>query len=111
MGLFSSRPQNTPHILTIPEITERITPICKQYMVNKVFLFGSYARGEATVSSDIDIRIEAGEIKDLFALSGFRQAIIAALGIEVDIISASINTLDAALRENLEREEILLYAA
>ncbi|SDP64781.1 nucleotidyltransferase family protein [Selenomonas ruminantium] len=96
---------------TIDAIKEKITPICKQYMVKKVFLFGSYARGDAKEGSDIDIRIEAGNIEDLFTLSSFRQDIIAALGIEVDIISASITSLDTPLRKNLESEEILLYAA
>lgn len=96
---------------TVDTIREKITPICKQYMVKKVFLFGSYARGDAKEGSDIDIRIEAGNIDDLFKLSAFRQDIIAVLGIEVDIISANITTLDIPLRQNLEKEEILLYAA
>ena len=96
---------------TIDTIKEKITPICKQYMVKKVFIFGSYARGDATENSDIDIRIEAGNIDNLFTLSLFRQDIVDALGIEVDIISANISTLDTALQKNLEREEILLYAA
>lgn len=98
-------------MLTIDSIREIILPVCKRYMVKKVFLFGSYARGEATESSDIDLRIDGGEIKDLFTLSAFRLDMEEALGRDVDIISANFSMLDESLQENLRREEILVYAA
>ena len=34
-------------IYSIYEIQQRIAPVAKQYGVKAVFLFGSYARGEA----------------------------------------------------------------
>ena len=42
---------------TIEKIREIIIPICKKYGVEKAFLFGSYARGEARENSDVDIRV------------------------------------------------------
>lgn len=33
-------------VYTIDEIKAKIEPIAKQYNVSKVYLFGSYARGE-----------------------------------------------------------------
>ena len=50
-------------MLTIPVIKERIAPICKEYEVKEAYLFGSYARGESTEDSDIDIRIDKGKSK------------------------------------------------
>ena len=44
-------------ILTIDEIRMKIRPICEQYKIEKVWLFGSYARGEARVDSDMITRI------------------------------------------------------
>ena len=44
-------------ILTMDEIRERVRPICEAYKVKKLFLFGSYARGEATEESDVDFHI------------------------------------------------------
>ena len=42
-------------MLTIEEIKSRIEPIARQYRLNAVYLFGSYARNEATEKSDIDL--------------------------------------------------------
>ena len=94
-------------MLSIPVIKERIAPICKQYGVEKAYLFGSYARGDAKEGSDIDLRIAKGRIKDLFALSGFRQDLVESLGVEVDIISKLPES--AAFQRNLTRDEVLLY--
>ena len=42
--------------LSINDIKTKSTPICKNYDVAQAYLFGSYARGEATEDSDVDIR-------------------------------------------------------
>ena len=52
-------------MLTIEEIRDKITPICQKYGVKSAYLFGSYARGEATEKSDVDIRIEQGDLSGL----------------------------------------------
>ena len=38
-------------MLTIEEIKERVTPICEKYKIDRMWLFGSYARGEADEKS------------------------------------------------------------
>lgn len=102
-------------MLTIDEIRERITPICKRYGVKKAYLFGSYARGEATEESDVDLRIDRGdstELRGLFALSGFRLDLVDILGREVDLLtSIPDDELSQKFRANLERDEVLLYAS
>lgn len=45
-------------VLTLKEIKEKNKPIIKKYNINDVYLFGSYARGEANRNSDIDIYCE-----------------------------------------------------
>ena len=42
-------------IYTIDEIREKVKPIAEKYGIEKVWLFGSYARGEATEESDVDL--------------------------------------------------------
>ncbi len=44
-------------IYSIHEIQQRIAPVVKQYGVKAVFLFGSYARGEAREDSDSVLHI------------------------------------------------------
>jgi predicted nucleotidyltransferase len=49
-----------------------IAPVARDYGVRKLTLFGSYARGDATVESDIDLRIvDRGQLRGLFRLAAF----------------------------------------
>lgn len=45
-------------IYTIEEITERVRPVAEKYGLRSVYLFGSYARGDATEESDVDHEYE-----------------------------------------------------
>lgn len=42
-------------VLTLDEIRKKVAPIAKKYNLKAVFLFGSYARGQAREDSDIDL--------------------------------------------------------
>ena len=55
---------------TLHEIQEVVSRLAKQYGAKRVYLFGSYARGDMTDSSDIDLRIDKGDIR-VFQLAGF----------------------------------------
>lgn len=49
-------------IYTVEEIRRCITPVAVRYRLKAVYLFGSYARGEATDESDIDLLIDTETI-------------------------------------------------
>ena len=46
-------------MLSIDEIKSYIIPIVKKYPIQKVILFGSYARGDASDTSDVDLGLKA----------------------------------------------------
>ena len=98
-------------IYTIDEIRKIITPVAVKYGVDKIYLFGSYARGSATSASDIDLCVDAPNIKGLFALGGLYADLEEALGKELDMIT--INSLkyssDGLFEETLRRERMLVY--
>ena len=52
-------------IRSIAEIRAIIGPIARAYGAERIFLFGSYARGEARPDSDMDLRIDKGSIRGL----------------------------------------------
>ena len=56
-------------IYSIQEIKKMINKILKKYNIDKAYIFVSYARGEATESSDIDIMIKKGNLTTLLELS------------------------------------------
>ena len=48
-------------IFTIQSIKELVEPIAQKYKVQAIYLFGSYARGDADESSDLDFLVFGGE--------------------------------------------------
>jgi len=78
------------------EIQKIVSPIAAKYGVNRVYLFGSYARGENTPRSDVDLRIGKGDVRGLqmaFLLSDLEDA----LRLPVDLLST--NALDASFQQ------------
>lgn len=100
-------------MLTIPEIQERISPVLRNYDVKEAFLFGSYARGDATKDSDIDIRVDKGDsqkLKSLIDESGFYLDLKEALGCEIDLITnMPSGPLSQYFVDNLKRDEVRIY--
>jgi len=92
---------------TIIEIQNRIRPVAVRYGVERVSLFGSYARGEAKVGSDIDLCIESGAIRDYFELSGFHQELEEALSVSVDVLTTG--GLDDSFLSRIAGEGVVLY--
>ena len=57
-------------VYTLDEIRSIAAPIAKDYGVDALYLFGSYARGDATPESDMDFRIDKGSVCTVFKLGG-----------------------------------------
>ena len=45
-------------IYTIEEIKNRVLPVIQKYNIPAMYLFGSYARGEAKEESDLDFLVD-----------------------------------------------------
>lgn len=97
------------------EISGIVGPILKAYDVNRAWLFGSYARGDASEESDIDLRIEGGQIKGMFGLGRLYDELTSALKKPVDIVTTEALSHKAnahrvsRFRSNIEEEEKLIY--
>ncbi len=94
-------------MLTIEEIKKAVTPICERYGVDKVCLFGSYARGEADEKSDVDLLVDGGKLVG-FEWGGFYADLHDALGVELDVLSRR-GTRQKFLSK-IAKDEVLLYA-
>ena len=74
-------------IYALNEIQAIVKPILQQYGVSRAYLFGSYACGEATGQSDIDLRIDGGKIKSMFGLGALYDELTNALEKPVDLVT------------------------
>lgn len=96
-------------IYTVNEIRDIVVPVARRHGVAAVYLFGSYARGEATVESDIDLLVDGGEISSLYQLAAFRLELEDSLGKPVDILTLGHN--DQVFIHKIRKDEVMIYAA
>jgi uncharacterized protein len=75
-----------------------------EFAVKGLFLFGSVARGEATVESDVDFLVEFNRPVGLFMLLGLKSFLEDILGCSVDVGTPS--SLRPHVRETVLKEAI-----
>ena len=100
-------------MLSVAEIRDKISPVCKKYAVSEAYLFGSYARGDATEESDVDLRIVVKKPFGMLALNRLNEDFEAALQKNVDVIThfpkkQSIRFYKT-FEDNVSREEVKIY--
>lgn len=80
----------------------------KDKPVNKVWLFGSYARGEENTDSDIDLMIDLDHSQPVgLKFFGMWNDLESLLGRDVDLVTEE-GLADYA-RESYNRDKILIY--
>lgn len=86
------------------ETRARLIALLRQHGVRRAGIFGSFARGEQTLTSDVDLLIEPAPDATLFTLARLEIAIEELLGRPIDLIT--FNALESSARPRL-RERIL----
>ena len=95
-------------------ITQKIADEAKDRLGAKleaVVLYGSYARGDATASSDVDLCVDAPALRGLFALGGLYADLEDALSKRIDVVTTGSlkYNKDETFLENLRKDRVLLY--
>lgn len=94
-------------VLTIKTIKEKIKPIMNKHNIKDVYLFGSYARGEANSNSDVDIYCDSGDLRSLYDEVNFKEELENALNKKVDVITIG-SSMHEYFKEQLEKDLIKL---
>jgi predicted nucleotidyltransferase len=92
---------------SIEELKEIVAPVAEKYGVDKIYLFGSVARGEDKEESDYDFCIEKGKIRSIFTFSGFFKQMEDAVGREIDIVTTK--GVPPEILEKIMRESVVIY--
>lgn len=91
---------------SIEEMKRIITPIAQKYGVERIFLFGSRARGDNSSDSDIDLRVDKGKVTG-FAIGGLYEDLAEALQTDLDLLTTG--SLEEDFLQRIQPEEVLLY--
>lgn len=104
-------------IYTISEIKTIIAPIARKYQIPAIYLFGSYARGTATETSDIDLLVDTTgtSLTSLLPLGALYCELEEAFQKPIDLIT--VNSLqqkaqmpsEKDFRETVLSERVKLY--
>ncbi len=86
---------------------EKIVEICKRNDISYCAVFGSFARGEATETSDIDLLVRFSKPIGLFDFAGVEQELAEALGRKVDL--ATDKMIGKYIRESVFRDLKVIY--
>ena len=109
---------NSSHELTVPTILSKLLSQLSQHYqerLDRVILFGSYARGEATSDSDIDVLVILEEPVDATVELQQTSQLVAELCLEHNVLISRLflsrsryETERSPLLNNIRREGVLL---
>ena len=86
---------------------DKITAVAKQSGITYLGLFGSYARGEQTPESDIDLLVNFNKRYSLFDLLHVERAFSRVLKAPVDLIPA--DSLNQYVRPYVQKDLVTIY--
>ena len=95
-------------IYSLDEIKCIAYPIALRSGIAALYLFGSYARGEATPYSDIDFLVDRGSLADLLELGGLVSDLEDAFDKKIDVLTMQM--LSKPFLDSIQSEKILLYS-
>ena len=96
-------------MLSIDEIKSYILPVVEKYPIEKVILFGSYARGDASSTSDVDLIVDSRGLlhnRKIFALGG---ELLGVLPVRVDVYDILEIASPSLMLDNIQKEGVIIY--
>ena len=106
-------------IYTVDGLKARVSPIAKKYGLRAVYLFGSYARNEATEDSDVDLLIDrtGSKVKGMFDMGGLYLDLQESIGKEIDLVTLQTLEQESTRRRtpafvsNLNAQRVQIYGS
>ena len=96
------------NIVPLENITALVKPLAEKYHVQEIYLFGSYARGEADEDSDMDFLVFGGEGFKLTSILALGEDLRAVLKKKVDVFEIREINQDSEFFRTIMREKVLV---
>jgi hypothetical protein len=98
-------------MLTTEQIKQTVSEYFKDKPVKKVYLFGSYARGEANEESDVDLLVDLDYSEKIgWQFYGWHEELKNLFNKKVDVVSSGALRPDRYFTKFVEAQRQLLYA-
>ena len=95
--------------ISFEKYKKEITKILRTYHIQQAALFGSFARGEQTKKSDIDLLIRTNGKMTMFQLFQMEEDIEKAISRKVDIVE--YEAIKPSLKNRILNDAISIYEA
>ena len=95
-------------MLTLEEIREKVIPIAKKYKIEKISLFGSYARGDADKKSDLDFLVIGGKNFKLTLIFSIAEELREIFNKNVDVFEISEINQDSEFYKKIMNEKVFI---
>ena len=97
-------------VYTIQEIRSKVMPLLVKYRIPAMYLFGSYARGDATVDSDIDFLIDTTgtELTSLLRLGALYCDLEEAFQKPIDLITVRSIMQESSMESDIDFRNTVL---
>jgi len=96
----------TDTIYTVEKIKNIVKPIANKYNVESIYLFGSYARGEANENSDLDFLVFGGDKFKLTNIFALAEELRIAFQRQVDVFEINEINIDSEFYSNIMNERL-----
>ncbi len=94
------------HVFTLENIISLVKPVAEKYNVQEIYLFGSYARGEAEDSSDLDFLVYGGENFKLTMIFALAEELREVLQKDVDVFEIHELNTDSEFYNTVMKERL-----
>ena len=97
-------------VYSFADIQERVLPIIRKYRIPAMFLFGSYARGDATEKSDLDFLVDTSgtELTSLLRLGQLYCDLEEVFDKPIDLITIGALMQEPAMESDIDFRRTVL---
>lgn len=99
--------ETSKDVLSFLTLKNKIINLAKKYDVDRIYLFGSYAKGQAGANSDIDLYMES----NLYGLEYFEfaEALRNALNKSIELLSDKTIQRDSLIHREIKQTGVIIF--
>lgn len=93
--------------MDIQKIENQLISILQKHGAVKIGIFGSYARGEASPESDLDLLVDFSSRKSLLTLVRIKRELSETLGIDIDLLTEA--AISPHMINDIKKQQRIIY--